>query len=171
MMRGPPATGGDIVSRIPMVRQLSLVRFVPVLVVAFGLAFGGAAVDADWGYELGLAAFVLWLLAGRWLVARHHRRGIRRVKAGDFAAAIPEFEASHAFFTRHAWVDRWRFLTMLSVSLPSYREIALCNAAFCHAQLGNGAESRRFYERALESFPDSGLASAGLSMLRAGASS
>jgi hypothetical protein len=52
----------------------------------------------------------------------------------------------------------------------SYREMALCNAAFAYSQLGDGARAIYLYEQTLLEFPDSSLAASSLQMLRAGQS-
>ncbi|WP_283431286.1 tetratricopeptide repeat protein [Neorhodopirellula lusitana] len=47
----------------------------------------------------------------------------------------------------------------------------MANAAFCYAQAGDGANARKYYERCLELFPDSMLATTALAMLNAGTNS
>ncbi len=76
-----------------------------------------------------------------------------------------EFKLSYDFFTRHPWIDDWRFITLLSSSRVSYREMALLNMAFCHAQEGDGVKAKEFYQRTLKEFPDSGMAKASLRMI------
>ena len=53
------------------------------------------------------------------------------------------------------------------VSWVSYREMALVNIAFCHSQTGNGDQAKQYYRKALDLFPDSGLAEAGMNMILA----
>ena len=44
--------------------------------------------------------------------------------------------------------------------------MALANIAFCYGQLGNGEQSRAYYQKCLERFsPGSGLATTALRML------
>ena len=52
----------------------------------------------------------------------------------------------------------------------SYREMALCNAAFAYAQVGEGTRAIQLYEQTLREFPSSSLATSSLQMLRAGQS-
>ncbi|MEX2316199.1 MAG: tetratricopeptide repeat protein [Pirellulales bacterium] len=54
---------------------------------------------------------------------------------------------------------------MLSASAMSYREMALCNMAFCYAQAGDGQRAKDVYRQAIDLFPSSELARAGLRML------
>ena len=46
------------------------------------------------------------------------------------------------FFKRYNWIDKYRFVVLLSLSRISYTEMALANIAFCHGQLGEGGKSK-----------------------------
>lgn len=102
------------------------------------------------------------------LVARDHRVGVGLVKSQRFEEAIPKFQDSLKFFDRYPWIDRYRSIVLMSPSAAGYREMALANIAFCYGQIGDGEQSRHFYEECLRRFPDSGLASSALRMLDAG---
>jgi hypothetical protein len=93
--------------------------------------------------------------------------GVSLFRQERFADALPHFQRSYEFFTRHRWLDDWRFLTMLSSSRISYREMALLNVAFCYSQTGDGQRSRQCYQQALQEFPDSRMAQAALRMFEA----
>ena len=149
-----------------MVKQAALLSLVPQLLV-LGLIC--------WGYYLtGVAEFVLvgaltYLLLSlglRNLLAPDHRRGIRQVRQHRFQEAILDFEKSYAHFTRHAWLDKYRFIFLLSSSQLSYREMALCNIAFCYSQIGDGQKAIAYYTRTLTDYPDNGMVQAGLKMLQ-----
>ena len=56
-------------------------------------------------------------------------------------------------------------LFLLSSSRISYREMALINRAFCYTQIKEGEKAKELYKKALEEFPDSGMAKAGVNML------
>ena len=107
------------------------------------------------------ASFVM-----RFFVAREHRQGIVLLKNENFSGAIPLFEKSYTFFSKHSWIDRWRFLIMLSSSRISYREIALLNIAFCQAQLGNKQDAMLTYDRVQIEFPGSKMAEVSIRMLQ-----
>lgn len=83
----------------------------------------------------------------------------------DFDGAIAHFEKAAAFFERHEWIDRFRWITILSVSAPSLRELSLINLGFCHAMAGNKEQSKRSYQHALETYPQSLLAKEALRMI------
>jgi hypothetical protein len=78
----------------------------------------------------------------RALFTAEHRRGISLFHAKKFSEAAPHFEASYQALVRRPWLDRFRWLLLGSASAMSYREMALCNAAFCHSQSGDGTRAR-----------------------------
>ena len=99
------------------------------------------------------------------LVAKNHRKGVNLVKQQKFADAIPYFQKSVDYFSKNAWVDKYRFLIILSSSKMSYREMGLCNIAFCYSQTGKGLKAKEFYQQILRDYPENGMATAGLNML------
>jgi tetratricopeptide (TPR) repeat protein len=104
----------------------------------------------------------------RYFVPKSHRIGMKMVNQQNFLEAVNHFENSYQFFKRNYWIDKYRFITLLSSSKISYQEMALNNIAFCYAQAGNGIKSKEFYEKTLIEFPNSGIAKAGLNIINAG---
>lgn len=150
---------------VPLVRQAALISLVPQLLF-MGLLIGGfQLLGVEEAFLVGPLVYLLvsWVL--RTTIPRFHRQGIRLVKQQKFAEAIPFFERSLVFFAQHWWVDRYRFLTMLSSSKLSYREMGLCNIAFCYTQIGQGHVAKQRYEHILAEYPENGLAQAGLAAL------
>lgn len=156
-------------SRAPIVRQVSWLLAVPQMaamaaVIAAAWFVTRSFVPAVWA---GGGVYLAYSVASKLLIARAHRRGIRLFKRQKYAEAIPRFEESYEFFSRHPQVDRYRSITMMSCSAASYGEMALINIAFCYGQLGQGAKAKEYYQRALAEFPDSGMAIAALKMFEA----
>jgi tetratricopeptide (TPR) repeat protein len=100
----------------------------------------------------------------RFGVPFHHRKGIALFKKDSFIEAIPFFEKSYAFFNRNKWIDKYRYITLLSSSRASYTEMALLNIAFCYGQSGDGKKSKEYYEKTLSEFPNCEIAKASLRM-------
>ena len=94
-----------------------------------------------------------------------HRHGISLFRAKKFSEAAPHFEASYQALGRRPWLDRFRWLLLGSAGAISYREMALCNAAFCYSQSGDGTRATALYEQTLQEFPGSSLATAALNMI------
>jgi hypothetical protein len=62
------------------------------------------------------------------------------------------------YFTEKAWIDKFRFVLMITTSSRSYREICLCNFAWCLLQTGKVRESKELYERILVQYPENQVA-------------
>ncbi len=151
----------------PIIRQIAWISLIPqaiiliVLIVMANLIFGVSSPASD----VVILLYFLYPLISRQLVARSHRRGMRFFKAGDYIHAIDEFEKSYHFFMKHPWIDKYRFVVLLSSGRISFTEMALLNTAFCYSQIGEGDRAKHYYEKTLEQFPDSGMAKAALQML------
>jgi tetratricopeptide (TPR) repeat protein len=94
-----------------------------------------------------------------------HREGIAELRRGNLESSIEAFKRSYDFFSHHSWLDRFRYLTLLSSSAYSYREMSLCNVAFLNGQLGRRDEAIAWYRRALQEFPTCSLARASLNLM------
>lgn len=152
-------------SKVPTVRQIAWISIIPQLLV-MGL------IMLIW-YQFNKTDFILfgaitYLIISQVLrrtIAIEHRKGMVKVKSEDYDNAIPHFKNSYEFFKKNDWIDKYRFLTLLSSGRMSYREMALNNIAFCYGQAGNGNLSKEYYEKTLQEFPESGMAKAALKLL------
>ncbi|MFM2093789.1 MAG: hypothetical protein RIS70_913 [Planctomycetota bacterium] len=148
---------------VPVVRSISWPATIPQLAtLSLAVTVGWLLTRSVQGVFFGSMAYLIYSYASRLLLARYHRQGVRRSRAGQFREAIPLHQQSYEFFSRHTWLDRYRAITMMSPSAMSYREMALINIAFAHSQLGDGKTAKAYYERALQEFPQSGMARAAL---------
>ena len=157
-------------AKTPMIRQASILGSIPNLLVLALFVWAGVSYFARDGMIYGLAAFFALRFALR-AIPRDHRAGIALVRNQKYSDAVPHFLRSFDYFESKRWLDDYRAFFMLSPSNASYREMALANAGFCSSQVGDGANARKYYERCLELFPDSMLASTSLAMLNAGGDS
>jgi tetratricopeptide (TPR) repeat protein len=153
---------------VPTTRQLSFLFLVPQLVIIGLLIYLYHLADFSEPFILGAITYSILALALRNLIAKNHRHGIRLVKENKFSEAIPCFEKSVAYFSEHTWVDKYRFITLLSASGHTYKEMGLCNIAFAYSQTGNGQKAKEYYEQVLAEFPDNGLANVSLNMIKSG---
>ena len=108
------------------------------------------------------AIYLVWSIGSRYILPRAHRRGVQLTRQRRWPEAQSQFESSYDFFSRHAWIDQFRFLTMLSASRVSYREMALLNIATCQLQQKQVAEAKATYRLILEEFPGSPMAESAL---------
>lgn len=154
-------------SKTPIVHPVSWTAAAIQLVLIVCLVAIGNCIDGAQGGFVAICVYLVVSATSRRLIAAHHRKAISHARQGEFDAAILEYEHSLAFFNQHVWVDRWRALTMFSVSGMSYREMAFLGLALCHGQLGDGEAARRYYELCLDQFPESGMAKAALNLMNA----
>jgi hypothetical protein len=85
-------------------------------------------------------------------------KSIRLIKEEKFDEAIPYIERSIVFYTRHAWIDKYRFLLIVSSSKRGIRESSLCNLGFCLLQSGNAKAAKEVYEDVLRQYPENTVA-------------
>ena len=101
----------------------------------------------------------------RMAIPSNHRKGVSYLKKKDFERAFREFERSFAFFSRHRWIDKYRFVVLLSSSKTSYTEMALLNLGFCSAQVGKTAQAKEYYKKAIDLFHGSEFAEQSLAAI------
>lgn len=150
-----------------MIRETAWISIIPHLAVM-------ALIILVW-YQLtpqntalyGSLSYLILSIGLRYIIPKSHREGISLVKSLKYEQALSKFEKSYQFFSGNNWIDKYRYIVLLSSSKIAYREMALCNIAFCHSQLGNGKLSKEYYSKTLKEYPDSGLAQAGLNMMNA----
>lgn len=106
----------------------------------------------------GVIIFCVIALVLRITIPKSHRKGMKALKQNDFETAIANFKESVDYFTRNRWVDKYRVITVLSSSKMCFREMGLCNIAFCYSQTGQAEKAKALYEEILEEYPDNGIA-------------
>ena len=153
---------------IPVIHQIAWISlFLQLLVVAI---FIGAAMYFGVAKPILAATLAYLILAAliRLLLTSHHRRGMHYAREGRMELAIPEFQKSYEFFSRHRWLDEMRYIFLLSTSKVGYREMGLLNLAYCDLWGDRGEDAVRTYLRTIEEFPDSGLAWTGIKLFQQG---
>jgi tetratricopeptide (TPR) repeat protein len=151
---------------VPTVRPISWPATIPQLAaLVAAMAVGWLATRSPAGAFGGAAAYLIYSYGSRSLALGAHRRGLCLIRAARFEEAIRAYQESYDFFSRHAWLDRYRSVALMSPSAMSFREIALVNIAFAYSQIGNGEKAKEFYQRALDEFPTSAMASAALTLI------
>ncbi len=153
-------------SKLPVVKQVAWLSLIPqiiLLVIIFSVC---SRFFPEYPYVIGFSIYFIVFYLLRTLIPSCHRRGVKLFRKKRYEEAIPCFQESYSFFSRNPWLDKYRFLTMLSSSRISYVEMALLNEAFCLAQLERKAEAIGKYETVLQRFPDSEMAISALKMLK-----
>lgn len=152
--------------RVPTVRPISWLATIPQLVaLSAAVTVGWFATHSSTGVFCGAVVYLTYSFGSRRIIPRAHRRGIRLLQAQRFEEAIRAHEESYEFFTRHAWLDRFRSVMMMTPAAMSYREMSLINIAFAYSQIGDGKKAKEYYLRARDEFPESAMAGAALAMI------
>ncbi len=154
-------------SNQPIIKQIAWLSILPQLIVMITIFVICKLSGTSDPIFSGAILYLIILITLRIVVPRNHRRGISLFKKKEFAAAKDEFIKSYEFFRKNSWIDKYRYLTLLSSSRISYREMALLNTAYCYGQIGEGHKSKEYYEKTLSEFPGSEIAIASLNMIKA----
>ncbi|HMH10746.1 MAG TPA: tetratricopeptide repeat protein, partial [Candidatus Nitrosopolaris rasttigaisensis] len=85
-------------------------------------------------------------------------KSIRFIKEEKFGEAIPYIERSIEFYNKHSWIDKYRFLLMVSSSKRGMRESSICNLGFCLLQTGQVNAAKEVYEDVLRQYPQNTVA-------------
>ena len=173
--RATPASLGALAAALcnmssspPVIRQISWVSVIPQLAILGMLILLMTQLVPRNGMVWGASIFLMYSFGSRFLISRHHAKGMALIRENNFQDAIQKFLDSLAFFDRHPWIDRFRSIVLMSSSKISYTEMALANIAFCYSQIGDGASATAYYQKCLARFPNSSIANAALNMLSAG---
>jgi hypothetical protein len=151
--------------KIPIVRQILWPAIVLQILILGVLVWIASIKSSDYGFPIGALCYLGLSITLRRTISRDHRSGIRKMRREQFRDAIHAFERSVAFFERHPWIDSFRWITLLSASSMTYREMGLVNIAFAYSQHGNGEKSRAYYEMCIKEFPGNGIALSALRLM------
>ncbi len=154
--------------KVPIYRQISYVGLAVIFVVTAGAAaLGWYLTDSIYGGLVGVMAVVIYAWASRKALVNDHQEGLDKVQLGKFDEAIQAYDRSLDFLKRNPWVDHFRFLTILSASTMTYREMALVSQAYCYIQLKQTKKAREIYELCLAEYPNNILAASALRFMDA----
>ena len=154
-------------SKTPIVRQTAWLSVLPQFVFMGLLVLLYSLIIESFLNALMVAMFTYLAisLTLKFSISHYHRKGISLFKAKEFKEAADQFEKSYRFFKKHQWIDKYRYITLLSSSRASYTEMALLNIAFANAQIGNGKIAKQYYQQCLSEFSDSEMAKTSLNMI------
>ncbi|MBL7951061.1 MAG: hypothetical protein JNM62_05020 [Flavobacteriales bacterium] len=126
------------------------------MIAAIGILLNRLSVP--WPALFGLVAFLIIATLLKRLLIRDFRKGIDILNDKKYEEALPVLERSAAFFKRYPWLDRYRYLLLLSSSAMSYREIVMVGRALCIGRTRSFAETDQAFKEVLREFPESSLA-------------
>lgn len=116
------------------------------------------------GYLLSIFSFNYWVLAPiifaalayilQHLLLKDNSKGAQLAKIKDYENAISHFKKCADYLTKNEWIDRHRYITVLSRSRLSYREVVLLNWAFCLAKAGRKQEATGLLQDIIKQYPE-----------------
>ena len=119
-------------SKTPTIKQISWISIILQLMTMGIIMLLWHLINPEKAMLYGVLTYLAISLSLRNLIPRDHRNGMKKVKNENFKDAIFDFNKSYEFFDKNKWVDKYRFLTLLSSSRISYKEMALNNISFCY---------------------------------------
>jgi len=152
-------------SKSPIVRQTAWLALIPQIVVLTLLMIIFYQVHEVYFILLAATTYVVLGITLRITVPGKHRKGLYLVRQQKHEEALVCFQESVTFFRAHPWIDKYRYLVLLSSSRISYLEMDLINEAYCLSQTGKKAETIQKYEEVLAEFPESQIAKSALNAL------
>lgn len=155
---------------LPIVRELRWFFVLPQILSLFILlVLGMGAAGIPYGLVIGALVYLVYSVGSRAILARHHKSGMRAMKAGRWEEAIAHFRHSRAFFEKYPWLDKYRQVFLMSPSGAAYHEMSLVNEAASLIELDRPLEAKLLYEEALQLYRDCPMAKAALKAMEAGA--
>ena len=143
-------------SKVPFVKQqINWLSLFPILVTLGLLSLLFYQFDRRSFFALAVFAFFMLRLLSKFLFFPNAIfQGVKKIKEGQFALAIPFFEETVAYYTTHRWIDTFRFFLLISTAKSSIRESSLCNLAYCHLQTGDVNTAKEMYQNIVLEYPE-----------------
>lgn len=152
-------------SETPTIRQTSWISIVPQLIFMGLLMFIFHQFEPENAVLYGAFVYLSLSFILRNYIPKSHKRGLVFYKENKYLEGIKSFNDSYNFFKNNQYLDKYRYLLLLSSSKMSYQEMALNNIAFGYSQIGDGKKAKEYYERLLVEFPKNGIAKVALKMI------
>lgn len=99
-----------------------------------------------YGLFTGVLVFLMVLLLQQYIHRRPFRRGIKYLKKNEYDAAITCFQESLKHFEQYPFLDRYRYLLLISASEISCKEMALKNIVACYYFLKEKEKAAFYYD-------------------------
>jgi tetratricopeptide (TPR) repeat protein len=152
-------------SETPTIRQTAWVSVIPQFLFMGLLLFVFHQISSENAVLYGAVTYLSISYILRNFIPKSHRKGLSLYNENRFLEGIDSFQKSYDFFCQHNYLDKYRYLLLLSSSKMGYKEMALNNIAFGYSQIGDGKKAKEYYERLLVEFPKNGIAKVALKMI------
>jgi tetratricopeptide (TPR) repeat protein len=147
-------------SKVPFVKQETVwLAIIPHIIVIGILCMVYYQWDRRNYFVFGFITYlIIWYGLRTMAFPKEVHKSIRLIKEEKFGEAIPYIERSIEFYNKHLWIDKYRFLLMVSSSKRGIRESSICNLGFCLLQIGQVKAAKEVYEDILRQYPENTVA-------------
>ena len=152
-------------SEIPTIRQTAWISVIPQFLFMGLLLLVFHQISPKNAVLYGAITYLSISYFLRFFIPKSHRKGLSLYKENQFLEGIDSFQKSYNFFDQNEYLDKYRYLLLLSSSKMGYKEMALNNIAFGYSQIGDGKNAKEYYERLLTEFPNNSIAKAAIKMI------
>jgi tetratricopeptide (TPR) repeat protein len=101
-----------------------------------------------------LAYYMLTLLAKFLFFPNALYEGVNLIKQAKFQEAIPFLQDTINYYTKYSWIDKFRFILLISSAKRTIRESSICNLAYCYLQIGQIQKAKEIYQDVLRQYPE-----------------
>jgi len=142
-------------SKVPFVKQeTNWLALIPHLLLIGVLTLSCYYFTKNNYVEIAFIIYFIFTRIVRWLFfPKDIYMGMKLLKEAKFEQAIPFFQKTIDFYTKYSWVDRFRFLLLISSSRKTIRESSISNLAYCYLQIGDVERAKKIYMNLLEQYP------------------
>lgn len=143
-------------SKVPFIKQeTNWIALVPKLSVIGLLCLCFYQIDKNNFYIIAVFVyFMLTLIARRLFFPAVMYKSIKLIKEGKFGQAIPLIQKTIDYYSKKPWIDKFRFLLLISSSKRTIREGSLCNLGYCYLQIGEIKRAKEIYQNVLAQYPE-----------------
>ncbi len=143
-------------SKVPFVKQeIDWLALIPKLFVIGILCLCFYPLDKQNFFLIAFVVyFILTILARKLFFPNSLHEGIKLIREAKFDQAIPVVEKTIDYYTKHSWIDKYRFLLLISSAKRTIRESSICNLAYCYLQVGDIKNAKEIYQDVLIQYPE-----------------
>jgi hypothetical protein len=147
-------------SKVPFVKQETVwLAVVPRILFIGVLCIVYYQWDRNNFFVLGFITYlIVWYGLRTFAFPKDVHKSIKLIREEKFKEAVPYIERSIEFYNKHPWIDKYRFLLMVSSSKRGILESSICNLGFCLLQSGNARAAKEVYEDVLRRYPENTVA-------------
>lgn len=143
-------------SKVAFVKQeTNWLALIPKLSVIGILCLCFFPLDKQNFFIIGFVVYlILTFLARQLFFPNSLHEGIKLIREAKFDQAIPFIQKTIAYYIKYPWIDKYRFLLLISSAKSTITESSICNLAYCYLQVGDIKKAKEIYQNVLMHYPE-----------------